>query len=80
MEEANLWVEACRIAISGSVRRADLPWKGLLDAGRLLSLNGNDFEQLAHAVKLGDEEEGKKVAEKKTAAKPSRGRTGANVA
>lgn len=63
MEEVNLWVEACRIAMSGSVRRADLPWKRLLDAGRLLSLDGDAFEQVAHAVKLGEEEEGKKAAE-----------------
>ena len=63
LEEAYLWVEACRMALAGSVRRVESPWGRLLEAGRLLSLTGDAFEQAVNAVRLGNEQEGKKLAE-----------------
>ena len=61
LEEANLWVEASRLALSGSVRRVDRPWARLLEAGRLLSLEGEAFTQVVNAVRLGRDDECKKI-------------------
>ncbi|KAI5123752.1 hypothetical protein M0805_000343 [Coniferiporia weirii] len=63
LDEANLWVEASRMALGGSVRRVELPWVRLLEAGRLLSLEGEAFLRAASAVRLGDEGEYEKLAE-----------------
>lgn len=51
------------MSLAGSIRRVEMPWERLLEAGRLLSLTGDAFEQAVNAVRLGDEEEGKKLAE-----------------
>ncbi|THH05559.1 hypothetical protein EW145_g4700 [Phellinidium pouzarii] len=56
LDEANVWVETSRIALGGGgVRRVETPWEHLLEAGRLLSLEGEAFERVVNAVRLGDE-------------------------
>ena len=58
LEEANLWVEASRMAMMpAQMRRVDGPWERLLDAGKVLSLSGEAFNKFVSAVKYGSNEE-----------------------
>ncbi|KAL5534489.1 hypothetical protein ACEPAG_951 [Sanghuangporus baumii] len=56
LEEANLWVEACRMATGSSgLRRVEGPWERLLEAGRLLSLEEEAFQQMVNVARFGDD-------------------------
>ncbi|KAL5495515.1 hypothetical protein ACEPAI_978 [Sanghuangporus weigelae] len=64
LEEANLWVEACRMAIGSSgLRRVEGPWERLLEAGRLLSLEGEAFQQMVNVARFGDDRQCEVLAE-----------------
>ena len=64
LEEANLWLEASRLAlIPTGLRRVEGPWERLLEAGRLLSLNGDMFERVVNVLQIGNAEEYDKIAE-----------------
>ncbi|EJD04214.1 uncharacterized protein FOMMEDRAFT_167449 [Fomitiporia mediterranea MF3/22] len=64
LEEAELWVQACRTAMAPSgLRRVEGPWERLLEAGRLLSLEGEPFHQMVNAVRLGDDKQYQQLAE-----------------
>ncbi|KAH8120467.1 TIP-1 family-domain-containing protein [Phellopilus nigrolimitatus] len=63
LDETRLWVETSRMALGGSVRRVEGPWERLLEAGRLLSLEGDAFERAVNAVRLGKEGEYEKLVE-----------------
>jgi hypothetical protein len=46
--ECELWVETCHAALSNTAgkNRIEAPWLKLLQAGRLLSLNGQSWQQV----------------------------------
>ncbi|KAL5535279.1 hypothetical protein ACEPAF_3373 [Sanghuangporus sanghuang] len=53
LEEAILWVEACRMAMGSSgLRRVEGPWERLLEAGRLLSLEEEAFQQMGATLEV----------------------------
>lgn len=57
LDETNLWIETSRMALNGGVRRLDGPWEQLVDAGRLLSLEGEAFEKAVRAANIGSDNE-----------------------
>ena len=63
LNEANLWVEACRMACGGSVRSAERPWQKLLEAGSLLSIEEEMLHRLISSVRLGKIELYEKLVE-----------------
>jgi len=57
MDEAKLWVETSRMALSGSVRRVEGPWEKLVESGKLLSLEGEAFAKAVRISTTGSEGE-----------------------
>ena len=57
-----MWVETSRMALGGSVRRVEVPWKGLVDAGRVLSLEGDGYRRAVEVVTVGTEDAFKQLA------------------
>jgi len=57
LDEANLWVETSRMALSGSVRRVEGPWEKLVESGKLLSLEAEAFAKAVRISTTGCEEE-----------------------
>ena len=55
LEECRLWIESCRLALGPSVRKAEAPWKTLLDSSRLLSLEKDVFQRAVNVVNLGND-------------------------
>lgn len=55
--EARAWTDACRAALPGQpARRVEAPWARLLGAGRLVSLEGGEWERAVGVVFASDEE------------------------
>lgn len=47
--ESELWVETCRLALPGAGERVEVPWRRLVEAGRVL---GADDEVWARILKV----------------------------
>ena len=60
--ECELWLETCRAALGGGgrgvARLVEGPWKGLVEAGRLLALQGTERDRIKALTfgTAGDEE------------------------
>lgn len=57
LDEARVWVETSRMALSGSVRRVEGPWEKLVESGKLLSLEGEAFAKAVRMSTTGSEAE-----------------------
>ena len=55
LDETNLWIESCRLALGSIVRKPETPWKALLDSCRLLSLDSDMFRRAVNIVNLGND-------------------------
>jgi hypothetical protein len=44
--ESELWVETCRIALPDAGERVEVPWRRLVQAGRILGANDELWEQI----------------------------------
>ncbi|KAH9050479.1 TIP-1 family-domain-containing protein [Lactarius hengduanensis] len=44
--ESELWVETCRIALPDAGERVEVPWRRLVQAGRILGANDEAWEQI----------------------------------
>ncbi|KAI0304653.1 TIP-1 family-domain-containing protein [Russula brevipes] len=44
--ESELWVETCRLALPGSGERVEVPWRRLVQAGRILGADGEVWTQI----------------------------------
>ena len=55
LDETNLWIESCRLALGSTIRRPEKPWKTLLDSCKLLSLDVATFQRVVNVVNLGSD-------------------------
>ena len=72
LDEGNLWVETCKMVLGGSVRTVEGPWRKLLEAGRLLSLDGEAFQRIVKSVQLEGDVEYDRVLEELQISETSR--------
>ena len=51
MAECELWAETCRLALSrAGATRAEAPWRTLLQAGRLVGIDGDQLQKVSAAT------------------------------
>jgi len=47
--ESELWVETCRIALPDASERVEVPWRRLIQAGRILGADDEAWEEILRA-------------------------------